>query len=837
MSEIITFPLPSGLNYTIPDIGDVNWGQNVTNFLVAIPHGVFPTAGLFPLTGDVTLTGGFGLFAPYFRSTTVNPATAGQISLAKTDSIDWRNNANSANLPLAINGSDQLTFNGIVIASGTGNVLSIIGTPNQVIASSPTGNVTLSLPQDIATASSPTFLSLTLTNALTVGAPPNATAGTIRLANADDIAWRNAANTGNIFLEVNSSNQLQYNSHPVFDSNGVLINLGVINVKDAPYSATGNGTTDDTVAIQSAINAAVGGQTVFFPSGNYHITAALKLPAGPIRLLGYNPLSASSGTTITQTATDSIFNLFIGSATDATIQNIEISGFHLVGGNDQIYVQNGGVWVTITDVFFDNPSTAGIFMKGFNQQWFVKNCNFAGGQYGIFLNSAGLQADNSSTGTPPLWDKCNYDSVNFSSATINGVHIELPTGVGGSATFKDVVVNFCAQDGIVLAGGIGNVLFDTLNTESNGFTGSAPIPPMLANTMAGNATVSVSAGGTLVNGQTVTIQGAGVNGVDWYPVIQSGGGTNVLVMTTTAPTSVNAAELVTYLYSDVKLMGTGGGSLYAIAFNNALVGSSSPVAATRYGIDLTGSNDSIVTNVRCVRPMYDPNQILQTSGTYGDMLVRRPNNFLTERFYTSYSGGVGDLTNPRTQLTSPAGKDIVMGLLDSTANTSGTFGNFEIRKSDSSRTKLFAVNGTTGVVTGTITGAIVQAVQHTDSVGYTTTSSTFQTGSSLSITPSSATSKIRVTVTGCAFSAGSTTEYLSIFRGATNLAGSGNHFSRLQLSNSAISYSMSYYDSPATTSSITYSINFANNDNTTAVFSSGASAPDVAYILLEEIAG
>lgn len=44
-----------------------------------------------------------------------------------------------------------------------GAVLSITGTANQVIASSPTGNVTLSLPQNISTGSTPTFQGLTLT--------------------------------------------------------------------------------------------------------------------------------------------------------------------------------------------------------------------------------------------------------------------------------------------------------------------------------------------------------------------------------------------------------------------------------------------------------------------------------------------------------------------------------------------------------------------------------------------------------------------------------------------------------------------------------------------------
>lgn len=50
--------------------------------------------------------------------------------------------------------------------------------------------------------------------------------------------------------------------------------VGVYNVKESPYSAAGNGTTDDTSAIQRAITAAAaaGGGIVFFPAGTYKIT-------------------------------------------------------------------------------------------------------------------------------------------------------------------------------------------------------------------------------------------------------------------------------------------------------------------------------------------------------------------------------------------------------------------------------------------------------------------------------------------------------------------------------------------------------------------------------------
>lgn len=112
MSEIITFPLPTGPNYTIPDVGDVNWGQEVTNFLVAIPNGVMPTAGTFSLTGDVSFGTSFGIVSKYFKSGSANISATGVVRLAHSDSIVFRNFANSGDLPLAVDNSNNLTFNG-----------------------------------------------------------------------------------------------------------------------------------------------------------------------------------------------------------------------------------------------------------------------------------------------------------------------------------------------------------------------------------------------------------------------------------------------------------------------------------------------------------------------------------------------------------------------------------------------------------------------------------------------------------------------------------------------------------------------------------------------------
>ncbi len=53
-----------------------------------------------------------------------------------------------------------------------------------------------------------------------------------------------------------------------------------INVKAAPYNAVGDNATDDTAAIQAAINDCPIDGTVFFPAAKYRVTAPLIIPGG-----------------------------------------------------------------------------------------------------------------------------------------------------------------------------------------------------------------------------------------------------------------------------------------------------------------------------------------------------------------------------------------------------------------------------------------------------------------------------------------------------------------------------------------------------------------------------
>jgi hypothetical protein len=59
-------------------------------------------------------------------------------------------------------------------------------------------------------------------------------------------------------------------------------------VTQAPYSAAGNGTADDSAAIQKALDACPAGQVVLAPAGTYRIVTGLAIPSG-VTLRGEGP--------------------------------------------------------------------------------------------------------------------------------------------------------------------------------------------------------------------------------------------------------------------------------------------------------------------------------------------------------------------------------------------------------------------------------------------------------------------------------------------------------------------------------------------------------------------
>lgn len=128
----------NGVTYNIPLFNDVGYAQgqgNLSAYLIALANGPFP-----------------------FVTTSPNPATAGAVRLAHSDTIQWRNNANSGNIALGVNTLDSLTFKGAVVTLAS--ITTITGT----------GTIT-------ADASIANTFSTTVVGSLTLNGPINGTDG------------------------------------------------------------------------------------------------------------------------------------------------------------------------------------------------------------------------------------------------------------------------------------------------------------------------------------------------------------------------------------------------------------------------------------------------------------------------------------------------------------------------------------------------------------------------------------------------------------------------------------------------------------------------------------
>ena len=135
------------------------------------------------------------------------------------------------------------------------------------------------------------------------------------------------------------------------------------------------------------------------------------------------------------------------------------------------------------------------------------------------------------------------------------------------------------------------------------------------------------------------------------------------------------------------------------------------------------------------------------------------------------------------------------------------------------------------------TGSVLQVVVGTSTSAQTTTSTSYVNYSSLntSITPTSSTSKILVIAGALNIfnGAANANMQITLYRGSTNLGGGNGYFAYLYGSstgNYAYPLTITYVDSPATTSSTTYGI-YGKTSSGTMDFNNGGS--QLSMILME----
>lgn len=173
-AEMSAFSLVATVDGTV----NANTFWYLTNSVVTVGTtpvvwGAFLQQGILMLTGNsgsasgtnVTISGGNNI------TTTGSGSTLSVAVTGTTTNAVQLGNASGSLTSLAPANNATLTTNGSGVPQWTtttsGYVTSITGTANQVIASASTGAVTLSLPQSIATTSTPTFAALTLSGTST----------------------------------------------------------------------------------------------------------------------------------------------------------------------------------------------------------------------------------------------------------------------------------------------------------------------------------------------------------------------------------------------------------------------------------------------------------------------------------------------------------------------------------------------------------------------------------------------------------------------------------------------------------------------------------------------
>jgi parallel beta-helix repeat protein len=317
----------------------------------------------------------------------------------------------------------------------------------------------------------------------------------------------------------------------------------IANVKKTPFNAKGDGKTDDTAAIQSAINAVAGtGGTVVVPSGTYMVDTHYNGSFG-IRLGSKMTFAMASGAVL-----QAITNDFDGYSilTAGSVDNVTITGGTITGDRSThtgttgeygmgLYIGNSSN-ITVAGLLVNECWGDGIYVENRSSNITVTNCvSDHNRRQGLSIVSVDGMTVTGSTfkntqGTPP---ELGIDVENNRGLIVNNLRVSgctILNNAGGGVTFG-------FRDDFVAPTAITNTVFDSNTVISNGTNpynssvmagifvghnnGSVTISNNnVSNSLGQGINISDRAQDTIVTGNTVT--GTRINA--GAPVNQTGGG-------------------------------------------------------------------------------------------------------------------------------------------------------------------------------------------------------------------------------------------------------------------------------------------------------------------------
>src|SRR5579885_1807598 len=400
----------------------------------------------FELAGNGTITLS-GYTTGILHSNSSGALTSSAVNLANTDVTGI--------LPLANGGTGTNTIptNGqLLIGNGTGySLANITGTTNQVNVANGSGTISLSLPQNINTAATPTFSTLSLS------------------ANANELIL-GSGNTGTFTLGSLTGNR----TYTLPDANGTVC-LTTGNCANAGGGVTTAGGTPTQLAFFTGSQTIASDGNLYWDNTNKRLglgttTPASLLSVGPTSQFQVNSsgaITAATGLTSSGTITFSGLSTGIAHLTSSGV--LSSSAINLASGDVTgiLPLTNGGTNATLTAVnggiVYSNASALAISSAGSSGQ-----CLVSGG--------AGA----------PSWATCatgtsgtNYWQLN--NNVLSPYNTTLDLALGGSATGSAFQV-FGLANGTIPAGTAStsgqlsftnaNAKVDLLNNASLGFYNS-----------------------------------------------------------------------------------------------------------------------------------------------------------------------------------------------------------------------------------------------------------------------------------------------------------------------------------------------------------------------------